>query len=91
MEELAISKCCVRVCSVAEGDYAEAFLAVQWKVRKTRPWAVDPTVSEFVSRFEHLCWVTYFQHSVEIQQGGLYVLTLDAGVSAPPNSPRTVD
>ena len=72
---------------MAEGDYAEAFLAIQWKVRKTKPCAVDPAVSEFVSRFEQL----YSQHILEIQQGGLYVLTLDAGVSAPLNSPRTVD
>ena len=76
---------------MAEGDYAEAFLAIQWKVRKTKPCAVDPAVSEFVSRFEQLCWVMYLQHILEIQQGELYVLTLDAGVSAPLNSPRTVD
>ena len=71
---------------MTEGDYAEAFLGIQWKVRKTRPCAVDPAVSEFVSKFEQLCWVMYLQRSVEIQQGGLYVLTLDAGVTAPPSS-----
>ena len=56
------------------GDHAEAFLAYQWRMRRTKT-AIDPFILKFVTMFERLCFVTHVREHHTKQSGGMYVLS----------------
>jgi hypothetical protein len=56
------------------GDHAEAFLAYQWRMRRTKR-AIDPFILKFVTMFERLCFVTHVREHHTKQSGGMYVLS----------------
>lgn len=53
------------------GDYAEAFLAYQWR-RRMDNVAIDPLISTFVQQLECLCFMVYVQDNTP-RAGGLHL------------------